>query len=386
VANTTPNPDPLDVVKPIHNAMSEEELTAVLKRYPDAGLFRRRISNSGRPYSAGTLMETTEGRFFLKKQSRGFRRREDILWRHTVIDHLVRRGFPTPPLLANDEGSSLTELGQAHYELFAAAPGEDRYRELHSWMPFDRVAHARAAGEMLAQFHAVTQDFPLAGATPLGHSPGTSMSARFDLAFAPDIIVALGERIAASPTLSQFFSQRRWKEELSLVYPQLHRDVYPYLAGIEPAVTHGDWHANNMFYHGDGVASVIDFHLADVSFRAYDIAVALDRNAIQWLDILAGDTDAVRFDVLECLLRGYTAVSPLSLHEAELLTALLPIHQLDLALSNVEYYLAQEGKPERAEWAYSVYLRDHARYFLTSPGKRVLAFVRSTAGDRSPAP
>jgi Ser/Thr protein kinase RdoA (MazF antagonist) len=383
MADGNPTGDPLDVVQPIHDPMSEEELAALLAHYPEAGTLKGRIRDSGRPYSAGTLVETTAGRFFLKKRSCSFRPRGDVLWRHRLISHLVAQGFPTPPILANAEGRTLTERDGFCYELFAAAQGEDRYREYHSWMPFERTEHARAAGEMLARFHVATRGFSRADATPPGRSPRTPMSARFDLAVAPDLLGAVEARIAASEALSAYFAGIRWKDELSGLYLDFHRELRRYLPGTEPAVTHGDWHANNMLFDGDAVASVIDFHLADVSFRAYDLAVALDRNGIRWLDILAGQPDAVRYDVLEELLRGYGSVLPLSMVEAELLGALLPIHQLDLALSNVEYYLVHEGKPERADWAYGVYLRDHTRHFLTPAGQRILTFVRQAAAAAS---
>jgi Ser/Thr protein kinase RdoA (MazF antagonist) len=375
--------DPLDVVEPIHDPMSDAELAAMLELYPEAGTLRRRVRDSGRPYSAGTLVETTAGRFFLKKRSCSFRPRGDVLWRHRLIAHLTEEGFPTPRIVATAEGETLTERTGFCYELFDAAAGEDRYRDYHSWMPFERREHARSAGEMLARFHRATGRFPLDGTTPPGRSPHTPMSARFDLAFAPDLLAAIEERISASSALSQYFSGIRWKNELGSLYLDFHRELRRYLPGVTPAVTHGDWHANNLLFDGEAVVSVIDFHLADVSFRAYDLAVALDRNGIRWLDILAGEPEAVRYDVLEDLLRGYASIIPISMVEAELLGALLPIHQLDLALSNVEYYLVHEGKRERADWAYGVYLRDHTRHFLTSAGQRIITFVRQAAAGAS---
>lgn len=371
--------DPLAVVRPILEPMSDRELATVTECYPAAGPFRGRLRDSGRPYSAGSLIEATGGRYFVKKRACGFRPRADILWRHRVIEHLVAGGIPTPRVLADADGNTLTEREGFCYELFEAASGDDLYREFHSWMPPTRTAHARAAGEMLARVHAALRDFPLDGVTPPGRSPATSMSARFDLARAPDLQAAVEARIAASPALSDFFSGFRWKQEIGALYGDAHRELRRHLPGVAPAVTHGDWHVNNLLFDGDSVSSVIDFHLCDVSFRMYDLAVALDRNGIRWLEILDGDPEAVSYDVLGELLRGYRSVLPVSLAEAELLAVLLPVHQLDLALSNVEYYLVHERKRERAEWAYHVYLCDHARYFRTPAGQRIVGFLRHTA-------
>lgn len=371
--------DPLDVVRPILEPMSDRELAAVTEHYPAAGSYRMRLHDSGRPYSAGTLIETTGGRHFLKKRACGFRPRSDILWRHRVIEHLAAREIPTPRLIANADGETLTEREGFCYELFEAAIGDDIYRAFHSWMPPTRREHARAAGEMLGRVHAALRDFPLDGVTPPGTSPATPMSARFDLARSPDLVAAVEARIAASAALADFFSGVRWKEEIAALYTDAHRELRRRLPGVAPEVTHGDWHVNNLFFDGNRVSSVIDFHLCDVSFRLYDLAVALDRNGIRWLDILDGDPEAVSYDVLEELLHGYRSVLPLSLVEAELLSVLLPVHQLDLALSNVEYYLVHERKRERAECAYHVYLRDHARYFHTAAGQRIVSFLRHAA-------
>lgn len=371
--------DPLDVVRPILEPMSDRELAAVTDCYPAAGTFRGRLRDSGRPYSAGSLIEATGGRYFVKKRACGFRPRGDILWRHRVIEHLAAGGVPTPRLIANTEGDTLTEREGFCYELFEAAAGDDLYRGFHSWMPPTRAAHARAAGEMLARVHAALRDFPLDGVTPPGRSPATPMSARFDLARDPDLVEAVEARIAASPALADFFSGIRWKQEIAALYGDAHRELRRHLPVVAPAVTHGDWHVNNLLFEGDSVSSVIDFHLCDVSFRLYDLAVALDRNGIRWLEILDGDPEAVSYEVLGELLRGYRSVLPLSRTDAELLAILLPVHQLDLALSNVEYYLVYEQKRDRAEWAYHVYLCDHARYFNTPSGRRIVGFLRDTA-------
>lgn len=374
--------DPLDVVKPILEPMPTEELKAVIERYPVVGSYRDRRHDSRRPYGAGTLLETTEGAYYLKKRPGGFRHPADIRWRHRVIEHLSTAGFPTPRPVPNESGDTLTETGEFSYELYEAAVGEDLYQDFHSWMPPTRARHARAAGETLARLHAALDDFPLEGVTLPGDSPMTPMSARFDLAWAPDLTAAVERRIEAAPALAGFFSEVPWKQDISALYADWHQRLLGYLPEVKPAVTHGDWHVNNLLFDGDTVSSAIDFHLCDVSFRMYDLAVALDRNGIPWLEILDGDPEAVRWDVLEELIRGYSSVLPLSHAEVELLTALLPVHQLDLAISNVEYYLAHEGNRERADWAYHVYLLGHARHFLTAPGGGILSFLRKAAMPR----
>ena len=78
------------------------------------------------------------------------------------------------------------------------------------------------------------------------------------------------------------------------------------LVDIPSSATHGDWHGNNLFFRGDEVVSVIDFHLCDMTFRMYDLVVALDRNAVEWLAILDGQADAVRYDLIDAMLAGHS--------------------------------------------------------------------------------
>ena len=52
--------DPLSVVQPLLDPMAKAEIVAVLGHYPAVGSFIGRVQNSGRPYSAGSLIEGLE--------------------------------------------------------------------------------------------------------------------------------------------------------------------------------------------------------------------------------------------------------------------------------------------------------------------------------------
>ncbi len=366
-----PHDDALEVVAPWLEPLSPEEIADVLACYEGMGEFREVVRVSERPYSAGSLVRTDRGQFFVKKRPSSWRTREDLEREHTLIRHLRGKGFPTPRVHANRADVSVTVMSGWLYEVFDRARGEDVYRRAHSWTPFRSLEHARSAGETLAKFHVAVKDSPVAAPRPV--SP---MTARFELARRPDLIDAIGELAERLPALGEYLEERPWQEEIASVYNPFHRSVTPLLARAEGWTTHGDWHGNNLFFHGDSVSDVIDFHLADYSFKMYDLAVALDRNAILWLEIQRGEEEAVRRDVIDAILRGYERVSPLSASERELLPALLPIHQLDLALTNIAYYDGIERDRARADWAFESYLLDHARYYHSDAGRRLLEFLR----------
>lgn len=360
----------LDIVEPVLEPMDEAELAGLLRGYPEAGAFRCILAVSGRPYSAGALVRTDRRDVFVKKRSTQWRSRHDIEREHALIAHLRAQDFNTPAVLQNEAGQSVTSQGTWLYEVFERAEGEDRYRDSHSWMPFSKVAHAYSAGQRLAEFHAAVQGFTL----PPG-APGRPMVARFDLMRQPDLLAAVDAEIGRRPALGEYLQDKPWRQHIERGYGPFHERIQPLLAQIEPSVTHGDWHGNNLFFHGDEVASVIDFHLCDLTFRMYDLAVALDRNAVEWLAILGGRVDAVRYDLIDAMLAGYRSVASLTPVEMQLLPDLLAVHQLDLALSNIHYYSEVERDPRRADWAYEVYLLGHTCHFHSEKGRELLGHL-----------
>lgn len=360
----------LDVVRPVLEPMSASEIAALLQRFPAVGKLESVLSVSGRPYSAGALVRTEHRDVFVKKRSAKWRSKQDIEREHALIAHLRSQAFSTPAVLPNDAGETVTAEGPWLYEVFERADGEDRYRDSHSWMPFANAADAYSAGRRLAEFHRAVEGFELPPAAP--HRP---MVARFDLMRQPDLVAAIEAEAAKRPVLAAYLEDKPWRQRIERAYGPFHERIHPLLADVPPSVTHGDWHGNNLFFRGEDVVSVIDFHLCDMTFRMYDLAVALDRNAVEWLAILDGRTDAVRYDLIDAMLAGYQSVISLSPVEKRLLPDLLAVHQLDLALSNIHYYAEVEENIGRAHWAYEVYLLEHADYFHTDAGRRLLDAV-----------
>lgn len=367
----------LDVVRPVLETMGAAEIAALLQRFPAAGKFESILTVSGRPYSAGALVRTEIRDVFVKKRSAQWRNKQDIEREHALIAHLRSQGFSTPAVLRNEAGETVTVAGPWLYEVFERAEGEDVYRDSHSWMPFANAAHAYSAGRRLAEFHRAVEGFELPPAAL--YRP---MVARFDLMRQPDLLAAIEAEAAKRSALAAYLEGKPWRQRMERAYGPFHERIYPLLAEIPPSVTHGDWHGNNLFFRGNEVVSVIDWHLCDMTFRMYDLAVALDRNAVEWLAILDGQADAVRLDLIDAMLAGYQSVIPLSPVEKQLLPDLLAVHQLDLALSNIHYYAEVEQNIGRAHWAYEVYLLGHADYFHTDAGRRLLdAVAKALSAD-----
>jgi Ser/Thr protein kinase RdoA (MazF antagonist) len=388
----------LEVVRPFLPPLTEAEIGRVLQAWFPGAKCTGIVHRSSRPYSAGALFtvqhpagsrtavslqeagpHTAEhpetGRqqpgpaLFLKKRLLRFRSAEEAEREHAVIRRLRERRFPTPGVLTAVTGRSSVVRDGVLYELFQSAAGSDLYRDHHSWMVFSRPEHARSAGAMLARFHEAVEGLSLNPGRP--HKV---MEARFDLARGSVLIADIEIEIAARPALARYLSNKNWRSPvLKACGPWVDR-LRPLLKQAAPWVTHGDWHASNLFFSGGRVSSVIDFHLVETTFRCYDLAVAVDRNTIPWLDLLEG-RGQVRYDLMRELLRGYTSVMELSGLQKKMLPLLLPVHQLDLALSNVDYYLSVEKNRARADWAFFVYLIEHAQRFSSTWGEGVIGRI-----------
>jgi Ser/Thr protein kinase RdoA (MazF antagonist) len=126
---------------------------------------------------------------------------------------------------------------------------------------------------------------------------------------------------------------------------------------------------------------VFDFGLAAPTCALHDLAIAIERSAIPWLDYAEG-----RYDILPDaeaalqILRGYHTVLPLTPEDIETLVQLLPLTHLEFALSEADYFAGIVVDPEQAELAWHGYAIDHADWFIAPEGQAFLTQLREGAG------
>ena len=120
---------------------------------------------------------------------------------------------------------------------------------------------------------------------------------------------------------------------------------------MAPLWTHNDWHASNLLWQHDAVSAVLDFGLSDRTSALHDLATAIERNMVRWLD-LPNASDPVDYAALDALLEGYQSVTPLQPWERKALAALLPVVHVEFALGEADYFLAALGAQDRADLAY----------------------------------
>lgn len=353
------------------------ELEALLADYPAFSAGPHRIAwHSPRPLSAAALVDTARGRVFVKRHHLSVRSAVCLEEEHRFIAHLRGKGLPVVEVFADAHGHTAVTRGDWTYEVHSTGLGEDVYRQTTSWTPLTDLARAREAGAMLARLHQAAAD---------DHAPQRSthvLVARDDLLRAEDPIAALQAQFAERPALREWLQSRDWQRDFA-------RDLLPWHAGLAsrlrdtPRVwAHNDWHVSNLLWQRKGTAlrisGVLDFGLASPTSAMFDLATAIERNAIAWLSLEAG-FDAVHLQTACALIAGYREVLPLNAASVQLLADLLPLVHLEFALSEVEYFHAITGSPDNAAVAYDVFLLGHARWFASAPGQALLQAIRATA-------
>lgn len=356
---------------PAWPAILPDEADAVLAHFPSAGKLLDLQWHSPRPFSAATLARTSAGEFLLKRHHRMLRTPISLAEEHAFMAHLRSSGITVPDVVETADGASAIMHGEWCYELHGKAPGLDIYRDRQSWTPFLSSDHAREAGAALARLHRAARGF---APGPRGPDP---LVASFTIVASRDPLRAAEIYVAARPALSAFLAGMPWRQELSRLFAALGDGLTQALESRASLWTHNDWHPSNLLWTPEGrVSAVFDFGLATRTCALHDIATAIERTAIPWLELDGGGTDipsAVAF------LAGYCTVRPLTRDDIEAVVRLLPLVHIEFALSEIDYFSGILSDRNQADLAYHGYLMGHAEWFISAAGQDFLGVLGSRA-------
>jgi len=340
----------------------------------------RLLWHSPRPFSAAARVRSGQGEVFVKRHDRRVRGVAALLEEHRFIEHLRERGLCVPPLHRDTQGSSARALAGSSYEVHAPVPGVDAYRDVASWVPVHGPAHARALGQALARLHLAARGYE---ALPRGPHP---LLAGIDIIGEADLSAALTRFVARRPALRAYLQGQGGVAPILDALAPLHARLQPLIGGLERIWVHNDWHASNLFWSDRGpaaaVTAVIDFGLCNAGWAVADLATALERNTVAWLQSdgpgPVAERALGRSDLALALLGGYTAVRALSAAEREALPLLLSLAHVEYALSEAQYFSGVLGQEATARLAHPDFLLGHIAWFAGRQGqayRRALAAV-----------
>jgi Ser/Thr protein kinase RdoA (MazF antagonist) len=358
-----------------------DEVRALLSNFSDCSGPYEILTVSPRPFSAASVVATSRRRAFIKRHHRSVRDREGLLEEHRFLNYLYARGAAVPRVLADSSGETAIERGEWSYEVHEVPEGVDIYVDALSWTPFRSVAHARSAGEMLARLHLTAQGYY---APPRKVRP---LVASFAIFASEDPRAEMERYLKARLALVGDTVVRQGCDEALELLTPFYAELKPLLPALEPLWTHNDLHGSNLLWSdaSDGARAVaaIDFGLADRSNAIYDLAQAIERNIVEWLELRDGREGVpVHFDHLEALLEGYESVRPLGEEEAAALAPMTALCHAEFALSEADYFNGVLHSEENTRLASVNYLVGHARWFRGAGGEKLLDALRSWAGKR----
>lgn len=371
------------LVDPDWAPLTLDELRAVFENLP-AGKPLSILSTSPRPFSAASVIQTDRQRVFVKRHARAVRDAEGLLEEHRFMVHQRANGINVPRVLSAKSGMTAFESGDSTYEVHEVPPGCDLYQDAISWTPFQSPEHARSAGTMLARMHIASERFD---APPRKVRP---LVASFSIFASQRPSGALEDYLRVRPVLNHDPQTRRDCEQALELLAPFHKELRPLLPSLPSLWTHNDLHASNLFWSAHSptahATAAIDFGLADRTNAIYDIAQAIERNIVEWLELArdpdGGDRVVVHLDHLWALLDGYESVRPFTTAEAGAVAPMTALAHAEFALTEADYFLGVLDSPARAHVATFDYLCGHARWFHGPGAAKLLTPLRHWAEAR----
>lgn len=361
------------------------------------------LSHSLRPMAAGSLIrahykddsprKSQSLDVYIKRCSTKVRQASTIRPYHRFAEHLLQNKISTPKYLYFNKNSetlgleknicgdtsgdiyvdgTLLVIGDCAYEVTLKASGEDRYKDAYTWDPPKTCEEAKNLGVMMARIALASQSFDEPNPKEIN-----AFQSRFSLCASEDVQNDAEVWLKNRPDLAKFLKEqnRDFVKDLSEFAPTCKKIYDLGYANLKKQWTHGDPHISNFMWEGSAPSAVFDFGMAYKNTAIYDLAMTLERNTIQWVDIANGKKDSFRTDLVKSILQGYSSVKPLTDVEKELLPLVLSVSQIEQCVEFVDYYLKSNGSYDFKIWGYDTGFLEHARWYKSCFGKRYLNYL-----------
>ena len=365
------------------------------------------LSHSLRPMAAGSLVrahykddslkESQSLDVYIKRCSTKVRQASTIRPYHRFAEHLLQDKISTPKYLYFNKNSeflgleknasgdtcddtsgdiyvdgTLLVIGDCAYEVTLKAGGEDRYKDAYTWDPPKTCEEAKNLGVVMAKIALASQGFDEPNPKEFN-----AFQSRFSLCASEDVQKAAEVWLKNRPDLAKFLKEqnRDFIKDIGEFAPTCRKIYDLGYANLKKQWTHGDPHISNFMWEGSAPSAVFDLAMAYKNTAIYDLAMTLERNTIQWVDIANGKEDSYRTDLVEAILQGYSSVRALTDVEKELLPLVLSVSQIEQCVEFVDYYLKSNGSYDFKIWGYDTGFLEHARWYKSCFGERYLNYL-----------
>ncbi|MXV43612.1 phosphotransferase [Saccharibacter sp. 17.LH.SD] len=351
--------------------LDPDDIRAVLSHFGFQAAALPLSWSSTRPFSSAGQVELANGdHLFLKRHDQRLRSSHDLQKEHSFINWLADKNFPVLQPKRTASGSSIVTYNGGIFELFPIANGTDTYRNTESWSPYHNMQHAEASGTFLAHLHTASQGYD---APPRTHCLLTSS---LQPLLSDHLENSLTHWIKTQEGLSSLLPSS-WRDDLLPLMTPFHKKLIALRPHITPLWGHGDWHGSNFTWNGNHLSSIFDFGMSNATSAEFDVAVAIERSFIGWVD--PSNDVPVASEQLEAFLKGYHHHAGQHPARLDLIACLLPLCHLTFALSEVAYYGHLLHQQDNMDIAYHGYLLGHARWFHTAKGRSLLNKITSYA-------
>ena len=310
-------------------------------------------------YVIETATDGERKKYFLREYKRGIRE-EEIVFEHSVIEHLVSKGFDlVAGVIATRDGMTFVkrfeggdgevEKGPVFYALFDFLPGEDRYTWVNPTCNDEELANAAS---VLARFHIAVSDLIPAGKR---YEPKI-------LHMLP-IIAENVERGAGRGGRTEFDAYLRGNLDLILenINHTLQAIDEKAYESIVHQVIHCDYHPGNLKFQDSQITGLFDFDWSKVDARCFDLALAITYFCTAWEGERDGHLDlrkaALFLRAYRNALESSSEVRPLNEIELKLLPWMISASNIYVLNWTVEDFYGREADPNE----YLIYLRHGVR-------------------------
>jgi Ser/Thr protein kinase RdoA (MazF antagonist) len=359
------------VATPDWRPIDDTDLAVLVLHFPETLRGARIQWHSPRPFAASALLRSDAGEYFVKRHDPRVRDEAALLEEHAFLGHLREHHAPVPRVLRDIQGRGAIPTSLGVFEVHERMGGADLYRDAPSWEPVRGPVQARALGRMVARLHLAASGFdaPAREVRPL--------LAGFEISGAAQLGIALGEFLGERPALLGFLQAQGLLESLPPALWPWHEALLPHASELAGMWTHSDLHASNLLWAPDGsvAVAVFDFGLCNRTCALADLATAIERNAVAWLEQGKG-APIGRPELAGSIIAGYSEVLPLSSARRAALAAMLPLAHVEYAFSEVDYFFGVLRDEVRARLACPGFLMGHLEWFGGGEGREFLREVQ----------